>query len=226
MRSGPGPARSGVVLALLLSLLLAAFGSTAGPAQAAPSPFPTAASVKDAVFGTGSWSARNWGAEGTIGGRPAACRSDQQMVAHRARGARSYYGATTGSVWMSSEVEVLRYRSVAEARQDLRRSGSYPRRCPRVTEWVCEECDGISTTWRTRVAVQRAGSESVGWSFKRVDNLKAVGYTMVARRGTTLVLVTLTLTRDVFGANGWVYPRLPRKAAIVRLARLAIRTAT
>ncbi|WP_134768220.1 hypothetical protein [Nocardioides sp. 1609] len=216
-----------VALSMSLSPVLpGAVGAAASPtARAAPTGLPAAPEVKAAVGGQGAWRVYP-GDIAALGSRPAGCRSDEQMLAYRGVQARWYSGRERGvprAVHTGAEIAVLRYADAAAARAAVRNNESYPRRCPRVTEWVCEECDGISTTRRTRVPVARLGDQSVAWSLRAVGNAKSAGYTVVARRGRSVVRVTLTRTRDMVADAPWRYPRSMPKREVVRLARVTLR---
>jgi hypothetical protein len=113
---------------------------------------------------------------------------------------------------------------VRAARKAVRRNASYPQRCPKVVEWVCTQCDGIWTTWRTRVPAARVGAQSVAWRFRELSNAKAKGHTIVARRGTTVVRVTVGRARYP-GDGPFTYPERIAKKKVVALARIALRTA-
>lgn len=216
----------GPVVALTVVLGLAA---TVPPAGAAITDrdFPSAAAVRSAMDGVGRWTAAYDGDTRTLGARPADCRSDLQMLAFREDRARWYHGrqaGTASSVHAQVHTAVHRYASVADARAALTRNATYPRRCPRVTEWTCTECDGITTTWRDRVAAPRVGRESIAWRFRAVDNFKSNGYTVVARSGATLVRTTVSRYRVPDG-GAFTAPRLIAKDKAVRLARMSLRAA-
>ena len=210
----------------LLVLVLAAAGPAA-PAAAviAPSDLPSKARVKSAMDGVGTWSAGPFSRP--IGSRPADCRSDRQMLDPDERRVRGYGGREAGrpaTVYAEASVEVFRYASRAAARAAVRSNGTYPDRCPRVTEWTCTECDGITTTWRTKVTLPRVGVQSVAWRYRAVDNFKHNGFTYVARRDTTVVRVSSGRVRMPDGST-FTYPRLISAAKAERVARMALRTA-
>ncbi|QIX27179.1 hypothetical protein ncot_11645 [Nocardioides sp. JQ2195] len=184
--------------------------------------------VKASMNGVGEWRAYR-GSFKTVGGKPRDCRSDEQMLDYDEARSKSYHGRESGlprSVWSGAEIVILRYADADSARRAVRRNGSYPRRCPKVTEWVCTECDGIWTTWRTKVPAVTVGAQSVAWKFREVGNFKSNGHAVVARRGSTVVRVTVTRTRDVTMKDGWVYPQLVRKRVVTRLARKALNKST
>ena len=215
------------LLAALVPLIL--LGVVSEPAQAVAtisnSDFPSTRVVKDVIGENGRLYVYS-GGFATLGGKPHDCRSDKQMLRYRAVRARSYSGTGGGSVYPGAEIVILRYASSDSARDAVNRNASYPRRCPKVTEWVCNQCDGISTSWRTRVSAARVGRQSVAWKFRQVDNFKSTGYAVVARQGATVVRVTVSHTRNVFANNGWVYPRLMKKQVALQLARRALTSAT
>lgn len=219
-----------VVLMASLTCLVLSLVPLSGPAGASSSAtapilvgdFPTVSTVKTVFNGKGTWRAHR-GDMTTLGSRPSGCRSDQQMLAFDRNRAIWYSGVERGlpaSIYSGAEIVVLRYASVGAARDAIARNASYPSRCPKVTEWVCEECDGISDTWRTRVSMAQAGDQSVAWRFREVGNLKSSGYTIVARRGATVVRVTLERTSTRYLAAG--YPSLMSKQMALRLARIAV----
>jgi hypothetical protein len=192
------------------------------------SDFPAKSEVKAAVGGKGVWAAFPADIT-TLGSKPRGCRSDKQLLDFDEVKAKAFFGRESGTprpVRSGAEIVILRYATVASARDAVKRNGSYPQRCAKVTEWVCTDCDGISTTWRTRVAAREVGRQSVAWRFRRIDNSKSNGYTVVARRGSTVVRVTVSRTRDVPVTGEWVYPQRIKKRVAVRLARLALRSAT
>jgi hypothetical protein len=140
---------------------------------------------------------------------------------------RSYSGPERGrasSVWGEVQVEVYRYPTVADADDVVRANARYPSTCPRVTEWTCEECDGITTTARQRVSFAPVGVQSIAWRFRAVDNFKHNGFTVVARRGVTVVRVTTGRGRMPTSST-FRYPPLVSKDRAERVARLALRLA-
>jgi hypothetical protein len=209
----------------LLVLVLAAGPAAPAAAVIAPSDLPSKARVKNAMDGVGTWNAGPF--PRPIGSRPADCRSDRQMLDPDERRVRGYGGREAGrpaSVYAEVAIEVFRYGSRAEARAAVRSNGTYPERCPRVTEWTCTECDGISTTWRTLVTLPRVGVQSVAWRYRAIDNFKHKGFTYVARRDTTVVRVSSGRARMPTGST-LTYPRLISAAKAERVARMALRTA-
>ena len=62
------------------------------------------------------------------------------------------------SVFTSAEIAVLTYADDAAARAAGPAQRVVPRRCPKVVEWVCTDCDGIDTTWRTRTPAARVAT--------------------------------------------------------------------
>lgn len=210
---------------LVLSLVPLSGATGASSSATAPillGDFPTVSTVKTVFNGKGTWRAYR-GDMTTLGSRPAGCQSDQQMLAFDRDREVLYGGVERGlpaSIYSGAEIVVLRYTSVGAARDAIARNASYPQRCPNVTEWVCEDCDGISDTWRTRVAMAQAGDQSVAWRFREVGNLKSSGYTIVARRGATVVRVTLERTSSNYSAAG--YPSLMSKHVVHRLTRIAL----
>ena len=100
--------------------------------------------------------------------------------ADAATSVRTEAGCTRGrqvglppGVGASASVEVFRYATVRAAKRAVARNGSYPQRCPRVVEWVCTQCDGVWTTWRSRVAVPRVGQQRVAWRYREVGNARS-----------------------------------------------------
>lgn len=217
-----------VTLVMVTLALAVAMAPAPALATITKSDFPSKSDVKTVFAGKGRWFSYR-GDIATLGGRPAECRSDDQLLNFDEVKARYYSGRERGaprSVSANAEIAVLKYATVGSARDAVKRNRSYPRRCPKVTEWVCDQCDGISTIWRTKVSAKKVGRQSVVWKFRRIDNLKSNGYTVVARRGSTVVRVTASRTRDVAAKNGWVYPKLIKKRVAVKLARTALREAT
>ncbi|MGB7979235.1 MAG: hypothetical protein WCF36_00390 [Candidatus Nanopelagicales bacterium] len=216
----------------LVALAVAVLGlvSVAPPAGAAidRSDLPTRSTVKTVLDGVGPWRGYTYGDTRALGARPGSCRSDLQMGAFRADRGRGYYGSAAGSpadVGTLAKVDVYRYASVRAAKRALTRNASYPDRCPRVVEWVCTQCDGVWTTWRTRVPAARVGAQSVAWRFREISNAKANGYTILARRGATVVRVTVG--RERYPDDGpFTYPERISKKKAISLARIALRTAT
>ena len=225
----------GFAARLRLALLVLAVGalgavSIAPPASAVidRSDLPTKSTVKLTLRESGRWSAVTYGNTRALGARPRNCRSDQQMLAFREDRGRGYYGPPAGpsdNVGALAKVDVYRYDSVRTAKRAVKRNASYPDRCPKVVEWVCTQCDGIWTTWRTRVPAARVGKQSVAWRFRELSNAKAKGYTIVARKGTTVVRVTVGRSRYP-GDSPFTYPERISKKKSVNLARIALRTAT
>jgi hypothetical protein len=210
-----------------LSLLVAALAPSPVAADIPSSAFPTKAEIKSELNGRGSWFSVTSTFTRTLGSRPRGCRSDKQMLDFQEDRLRFYSGRQTGlpnSVYASVAIGVFVYANVTDARDAVTRNASYPERCPKVTEWVCNDCDGISTTWRTRVAARRVGQQSVAWRYRSEDNFKHNGYAIVARRGALVVRVEVGRSRDPF--SGWMYPPLIKKAKALRIARMALQTAT
>ena len=215
------------VAASILSLLVAALAPPSVAADIPFSAFPTKAAIRSELHGRGPWFSATSTFTRTLGSRPRGCRSDKQMLDFQEDRLRFYSGRQAGlpnSVYASAAIAVFVYANVADARAAITRNASYPERCPKVTEWVCTECDGISTTWRTRVAARRVGQQSIAWRYRSEDNFKHNGYAIVARRGTLVVRVEVGRSRDPF--SGWVYPPLIKKTKALRIARMAVQTAT
>jgi hypothetical protein len=199
------------------------------PAAAIPlTAFPSKAEVKSELNGEGRWRAVTYGDTTALGSRPRACRSDKQMLDFTQDRGRVYRGAQKGlpdGVEAFAKVDVYQYASRADARAAVARNATYPDRCPRVVEWVCTDCDGIWTTWRTGVTAPRVGQQSTTWSFRELGNGKASGYTVVARKADTVVRVSVG--RDRFpGTGAFTYPVLIAKSKAIGVARLALGTAT
>ena len=212
------------VAAPLLALLMLVVALPAN-ATIASSDFPPKVAVKERMDGIDRWYVAGGGRP--IGASPADCRSDRQMLDPAERRLRGYYGALRGrpeSVLGEVTVEVYRYASSPAAAAAVRNNGTYPDRCPRVREWYCNECDGVSTIWRERVTMPRVGVQSVAWRFRGVDNFKHNGYTVVARRGATVVRVSTG--RAHMPDNGPdTYPQLVSKDRAEGITRLALRAA-
>ncbi|MBM9461116.1 hypothetical protein JK386_14535 [Nocardioides sp. zg-536] len=234
-RSARGVVRTTPVRAVLLALaaVLLTVPVLTAPALTTPAGadsyvkiFPSRAVVKSALGGTGRWVPYRAGDVRALGATPAACRSDLQLLDFRFAKVRNYYGHEKGmphSVSTRAEIAVVGYASRAKARAAVARLRTYAERCPRVREWTCEDCDGVATTVRTSVRTRRVGTESTAWRFREVGNFKSKGYAVVARRGTTLVRVTVSRIRDPFAAKtGWTYPKLIDEREVVRLARKAL----
>lgn len=217
---------------LVVAVLVLAVGvvASAVPAQAviSRSDLPSKATVKSELNGTGRWYAGTYGDTRALGARPEGCRSDLQMRNFREDRGRVYSGRQVGlppGVGVSASVDVFRYATVRAAKRAVVRNGSYPQRCPRVVEWVCTQCDGVWTTWRSRVAVPRVGQQRVAWRFREISNGKSAGFTVVARKGTTVVRVTVG--RDRYpGEGAFTYPKPIPKKKVVKVARIALHTAT
>jgi hypothetical protein len=210
-----------------LAVAVVAVAATALPAGATitSSDLPSKATVKEQMDGTGTW--RTSGQGRPIGASPADCRSDLQMLDPTERRARGYSGRQPGrsaSVLGEVLVEVYRYASASAASDAVRRNGTYPDRCPRVREWVCTECDGVATVWRERATMPRVGVQSVAWRFHGLDNFKHNGWTVVARRGSTVVRVS-TGRVHMPDDGAFRYPQMVSKDRAERIARLALRTA-
>jgi hypothetical protein len=190
--------------------------------------FPTKVQVKSELNGEGRWMSSVYGDTTALGARPGACRSDKQMLDFTEDRGRVYRGAQKGlpdGVDAFAKIDIYRYASRADARAAVARNATYPERCPRVVEWVCTDCDGIWTTWRTGVTAPRVGQQSTAWSFRELANGKASGYTVVARQGGTVVRVSVG--RDRFpGVGPFTYPALIAKSKAISVARLALSTAT
>ena len=128
------------------------------------------------------------------------------------------------SVWGDVQIAVFRYETAGEAHRAVKRSGSYPDRCPETTEWVCTDCDGVWTAWRNRVAAPEVGTESVVWHYRRIGNFKHNGYGVVARRGELVIRVEVGRFRTPLEGSFSYPPLLPKKKAL-DVARLALRAA-
>ncbi len=232
MSSQSKPSLGDRVRRAALMVLTTVLGVALMPAPAvatiSKSDFPPKSVVKSVIGGKSAWRAYP-GDIATLGGKPRRCRSDKQMLKFDEVKSKLFSGKERGapkSVFASAEIAILKYATVGSARDAVKRNGTYPKRCGKVTEWVCNECDGISTTRRTRVSAAPVGSQSVVWKFRRIDNFKSNGYAVVARKGSTVVRVTVSRTRDVSANNGWVYPKLIQKPVAVKLARTALSDAT
>ena len=226
-----GAVPSSRIRVFVVALLVLAVGvvASAVPAQAviSRSDLPSKATVKSVLNGTGRWFAGTYGDTRALGSRPSACRSDLQMRNFREDRGRVYSGRQVGlpGVGASASVDVFRYATVRAAKRAVARNGSYPQRCPRVVEWVCTQCDGVWTTWRSRVAVPRVGQQRVAWRYREAGNARSAGFTVVARKGTTVVRVSVG--RDRYpGEGAFTYPKPIPKKKVVKVARIALRTAT
>lgn len=217
---------------LVVGMLVLGVGvfAPAVPAQAVipGSDLPSKATVKSLLNGTGRWYASNYDDVRALGALPAGCRSDLQMGRFREDRGRRYGGQQSGlppEVVVDARVEVFRYANVRAANRAVARNGTYPSRCPRVVEWVCTQCDGVWTTWRSQVPVRRVGEQRVAWRFREIGNPKSAGFTVVARDGSTVVRVTVR--RDRYPGDGaFTYPKPTPKKKAVQLARIVLRTAT
>ncbi|MEZ0578731.1 hypothetical protein [Nocardioides sp. MH1] len=219
--------RGWIPLVALLGLLGGVLALAPATATIDGSDLPAKTAVRSALDGTGRWWASTGRVTRTIGGRPRQCRSDRQMLSYEEAKQRGYFGRERGlprSVTAVVEIAVFHYASVDGAREAVERNVSYPRRCPRVTEWTCTDCDGISTTRRERVRARRVGEQSVAWTYRQVDNLKGSGYAVVARKGSVVIRAEVGRIRDPFPR--FVYPPLIKKAEALAIARLALRQAT
>jgi hypothetical protein len=215
---------------IALAVVVLGAASVAPPAGAVihRSDLPTKSTVKSVLKEGGRWSSYTYGNTRAVGARPGSCRSDEQMLSFREDRGRGYYGPPAGpsdDVGALAKVDVYRYNSVRTAKRAVTRNASYPDRCPKVVEWVCTQCDGVWTTWRARVPAARVGAQSVAWRFRELSNAKAKGYTIVARKGTTVVRVTVGRSRYP-GDGPFTYPGRISKKKAVNLARIALRTAT
>ncbi|WP_183098722.1 hypothetical protein [Nocardioides pelophilus] len=218
-------------LALLTAAALTGAVLTPPDAQAAipDSDFPPKIVVKTQLNGVGAWNDYTSSFEGTLGGRPRGCRSDRQMLRFTQARQRSYGGHERGfsaSTYAGATIVIFYYATRSQAREAVRNNGTYPARCPRVTEWVCEDCDGISTTWRSRVSANRVGVQSVAWRFRSIDNGKHRGYAVVARDDKTVVKVEVSRQRYPGVNGGWTWPPQRRLSDAVRVARIALQDAT
>lgn len=232
---GPHPLVGGFAAGLrpallaVMAVVLAVAGAPPAGAVIARSDLPRKATVKAVLDEGGRWRAYTYGDTRALGARPSSCRSDLQMLAFREDRGRGYFGPPAGpsdDVGAVARVDVFRYDSVRDAKRAVRRSGSYPDRCPRVVEWVCTDCDGIWTTWRSRVPAARVGEQSVAWRFRELSIAKGKGYTVVAREGTTVVRVSVGRARYPGGDGPFTYPQRIAKRKTVELARIALLTAT
>lgn len=231
-----GQSAAGSVLSVrmrlvLVGMLLLAVGvvASAVPAQAviSRSDLPNKATVKTLLNGTGRWFVNTYDDTRALGARPAGCRSDLQMGSFREDRGRRYGGQQAGvppEVRVDARVDVFRYATARAAKRAVARNGSYPERCPRVVEWVCTQCDGVWTTWRSKVAVRAVGEQRVAWRFREIGLPKSAGFTVVAREGTTVVRVSVRRDR-LPGEGAWTYPKPVAKKKAVQLARIALGTA-
>lgn len=212
----------------LVTLLIGLLVPGSAAAEVPFSSFPTKVEIRSELNGRGSWFSATTPFAPVLGSRPRGCRSDKQMLDFDEARVRYYSGRQVNlpdSVLAQVAIAVFTYASVEDATAAVARNRSYPQRCPKVTEWVCTDCDGISTTWRTRVVARRVGQQSVTWRWRSEDNFKHNGYTVVARRGSVVVRVEVGRSRDPF-YGPFDYPPLLRKSKAVRIARMAIRAAT
>jgi hypothetical protein len=221
------PAARLVVLVLTVVATAAASVLPAG-AVIPRSAFPTTVEVKTTLNGVGEWRSAWYGDTTALGARPPGCRSDRQMLAFTEDRGKVYLGRQRGlpvGVEALAKIDVYRYASPADARAAVARNATYADRCPRVVEWVCTDCDGIWTTWRTSVEAARVGQQSTAWSWRELGNAKATGYTIVARRGDAVVKVSVGRQRFP-GVGAFTYPALIAKKKAVAVARLALSAAT
>lgn len=214
-----------------LGLAFATWGAPGAQAsdthRAAASHFPTKAEVKEALNGTGRWDRGPFDVA-AVGARPAACRSDLQMLNFSSVRARFYRGAEPGmptSTSTSARVAVFSYPDVASASAAVANNATYPQRCHKVVEWVCNDCDGIWTTWRTSVTSKRLGAQSTLVRTRELGNFPAKGWTMLARRGSTVVRVTVDRTNELVDEE-MTHPRRPDRKSVRRLTRAALRAAS
>ena len=223
--SGSGRRRR--VLVLVIALVGAMLAPSTSAAEISSSDFPSKAAVKSELDGTGRWFTSVAGSARALGAKPARCRSDLQMLSFAEDRVRSYSGLQRGlptSVSGEAQVAVFRYKNASEAHLAVKRNASYPQRCPKTTEWVCTDCDGVWTTWRKRVAAPQVGRESVVWHYRRIGNFKHNGYGVVARRGRLVVRVEVGRLRTPLEGS-FTYPPLISKTEALKVARMALRAA-
>ena len=190
-----------------VALLVAA--ATPSHADIGRSDFPSAAALEQAVGESEDWSryVSKTDQGGVLGSRPRGCKSDGPFRAAREFRSATYWPnrADPGAdVAYTAGITVHRFGSARSAARAVKRARAFVTRCPKSTEWVCTQCDGIYTTWQRPTPLRRVGEQSVALAGRQMGNFGSRFRSVVARDATTVVRVSVAVgSTDVDG------PRFP-----------------
>lgn len=216
------------IAVVCLGLVVAAAGPS--PASITRSDFPSAAAVEQAVGQSQGWSRYlskpNQG--GVLGSRPRGCRSDLPFKQEREFRRATYWpnqpdaGAT---VAYTAGITVHRFSSARAAARAMKRAQTFVKRCPKSTEWVCTQCDGIYTTWQRLTRLRRVGDQSFAVVGRQMENFGSRFRSVVARDGRIVIRADVsTGSTDVDGPR---FPTTrPTKAQVRAVALEALTSAS
>lgn len=196
---------------------------TAAPAAAdiAPESFPSPGEVGVALGVTGAWTQTQYEPDSgrdVVGARPSNCRSDRPF-----RDATEYQLATyetdaTSDTELFASIIQYRFTSSGRAKKSLKRVRATVKRCPKFTEWVCTECDGIADYRQKLSAIRQVGDRTVAYAGKSRSVLGSRYRTAVVRDGRRVFEVVLRVTSLDISP---VYPTAgPSKRQLRRLAEV------
>jgi hypothetical protein len=203
-------------------LVGASVPATAG-AAITRSDFPSLSYVKTAIGGSGAWG-RAFSREGPLGAKPARCRSDLPFSAAREYRSAWYNGPlrSTRSLTGVTSIKVYRFGSASSARRAMAKAEAFVTDCPKSTEWVCTNCDGVWDIRRKLAPARRVGTQSFAWKEVSaglgVENSRVIA----ARTGRTVVVVNVGHQTDPVDART---PKAPSWSRAEVIAKEAIRKA-
>lgn len=196
--------------------------ATPASADLRPSDFPTKYQVRTLLDKSGRWQ-RQWLEPVTpIGSRPTRCDSttpfrdaSQELSASYSR--QRWPGNQRHT--KSATVVVYEYASAESASAAVDAARTLAESCPKSTEWYCTQCDGVITYWRTPVGRPPLGEESASWIGKTEDLGRTRYRTVVARAGSIVVDVTISVGTPP-GTIPFRFPKAtPSQTRAVRLTR-------
>lgn len=223
--SGGNHMKTRALVVALVATLLALTSTSPASAVIGGSDFPSTTWVKSAMKGKGSWyreSASPAYVGREVGTSPSRCRLTNYFGQYQEAKRTFYSGPIRGSRdYGTTDVTVHRYRSVKQAQATLQRLGTYARNCSRTEEWVCANCDGTWTASRTPATRRKIGDQSVAWREKRVGMGVTSARMITARRGATVVLVSVERASDPETMRTPKYPTWKLTEKVTRKALAA-----
>lgn len=223
--------RASIGTAALLAGVLLAAAPPAVYADYSPSDFPSTAEVSDAIGRAGTWSRYVTKTDRTggwvVGARPSDCASDRSYAGVTNTRSAHYseeVNASGRQLTYSASVSFYKFPSEAKARAALKRVQAQVRSCPRYTEWVCTQCDGIFDIWQRISPISNVGDRTVAWAGKSQGNIgDRYRSAAVLDRNN---IIKATVATSIFGdPNGPRFPTAPpTKTELRDLAETAYAT--
>ena len=105
----------------------------------------------------------------------------------------------------SASVTLYRFGSSGAAKRALKRVKAHVKGCPKYTEWVCTQCDGIFDVWQQLASVPTIGDGTVAWAGRQMDNFGSRFRKAVVRDGRIVIEARVS----VGSADPTVGPRFP-----------------